>query len=71
MNVPRELAAVARELQAASWDHDEVSKTLDSMSRGLKTMARDAKKGNLDPQDIEDMAESLTEIAGGYKDWLG
>jgi len=66
--IARELVAVARELTAGDqWDHDEVAKVLSGID--LKGLARDVKRGKASPDEIQEIADSLTEIAEGYRAW--
>ena len=51
------------------WDNDEVAKVLSGID--LKGLGRDVKRGKAGPDEIEEVAQSLTEIAEGFRDWMG
>jgi hypothetical protein len=68
--IARELVAVAKDLTAGGqWDNAEVAKAVSGID--MKGLGRDIKRGNAGPEEIEQIAESLTEIAEGFRDWMG
>jgi len=69
MNEKRIAERIARSMTAGDqWDHSEVAKALSGID--MKGLARDVKRRNASPDEIEEIAESLNEIAAGYRAWM-